>query len=72
MLSEKDYERYKKKLLVEKEKLIEQLNYDKEQVKDFFKEDNYVGDIVDKANNLYQKRTTISIAEQEKKKINCY
>ena len=69
MLSEKDYKRYKKELLQEKEKLIDQLNCDKEKVKDFFKEDHHVGDIIDKANNLFQKRTTISITEQEKKKL---
>lgn len=69
MLSEKNYQTYKKFLIAEQEKLLMQLNYDKEKVKDLFKQDDIVGDVIDHANNLYQKNRAISVAEREKQKL---
>lgn len=64
-MNKKDLKKYKKMLLEEKLNLIEQLNKEKIQIKDFSKVE--VGDIVDKAYSLYEKNKTIDMSENQKK-----
>lgn len=58
---------FKKRLLEEKEHLIEQLNEDKMQIKDFSKVE--VGDIIDRAYSSYEKNKTIDMSETQKKML---
>lgn len=58
---------YKKKLLAERDKLVEQLQDDKDQIKDYSKVE--VGDIVDRAYSSYEKNKTIQMSEEQKKMV---
>ncbi len=66
-MKKKDLEHFKKLLLSSREKILEQLNFDKEQLQDLFKKE--IGDIVDKAFYQYEKNRTLDISEKEKEKL---
>ena len=66
-MNKKDIKRYQKLLEEEREHLLLQLDFDKEQASELLKQE--VGDIVDNAYNMYEKNRTIEIAENEKKKL---
>jgi DnaK suppressor protein len=62
-----DLNKYKKKLIKERDLLIKQLNVDKLQIKNFPKSE--VGDIVDKAYSVYEKSKTMEMLVNEKKML---
>ena len=64
-MNQQNLDKFKELLLKEREKIILQLNFDKEQMKDLSK--NEIGDIVDQAFNMYEKNRAIQMSENEKK-----
>ncbi len=54
-------------LLSAKAKVLEQLDFDKDQLHDLSKKE--IGDIVDRAFYLYEKNKTIEISEKEKEQL---
>ena len=58
---------FKKKLLAEKEKIIEKLTHDKDQFDDLNKQE--IGDIIDVAFNMYEKDRAIQMTESDKRTL---
>ena len=61
----KELEKFKKKLIQERVKLLEKLDFDKDQFSDLNKQET--GDIVDQAFNMYEKDWAIQLSEGDKK-----
>ncbi len=66
-IRKKDLKQFKELLLVAKNKILEQFDFDKEQINDLSKKE--IGDIVDKAFYAYEKSKTIDMLEKEKKNL---
>ena len=64
-MTEKKLKKFEKRLIAERTKLLEKLNFDKDQFFDLNK--NETGDIVDQAFNMYEKDWAIQLSEGDKK-----
>ena len=58
---------FENRLLKEKEKIISQLSYEKDQFGDLHKKE--IGDLVDQAFNMYEKDRAIQFTESEKQAL---
>ena len=66
-MTERNLRKFEKRLLVERTKLLEKLNFNLDQFSDLNK--NETGDIVDQAFNMYEKDWAIQLSEGDKKQL---
>ncbi|MBL8991742.1 MAG: TraR/DksA C4-type zinc finger protein [Spirochaetia bacterium] len=66
-MNKKQVKTFEKRLQEERDKILLKLNYDKESFGDLKK--NEVGDIVDKAFNMWEKDRAIDISENDKRTL---
>jgi DnaK suppressor protein len=64
-VNKKKLKQFEKLLIAERDKLLQKLNFDKEIYGDLQKQD--IGDIVDKAFNMWELDRTIDITENDKR-----
>ncbi len=67
IMTKKNYKKYAAMLNEQRARILEQLNFDKDQIKDLEKKD--IGDIVDRAFNMYEKGRAIEMSEKEKREL---
>ncbi len=61
---ERNIKKFKNQLLKNRERILLQLDFDRQQIQDFYKKD--IGDMVDHAFTEYEKARTLQMAEQGK------
>ncbi|BBM88696.1 hypothetical protein COTS27_00380 [Spirochaetota bacterium] len=66
-MTKKDLKKYRLQLEQDRVRILDQLNFDKEQIKDLEKRD--IGDIIDRAFNMYEKGRAIEMSEKEKREL---